>query len=197
MRPAELEIKTSGSKLQLFFSATASGEDCHACPGRIGLILYKQKGESFVFEGDNGEGVEMGSWGIAPTPDNVSVMAINEKGEFAWRVDESYGNHGKIESTSVIFASISGSVDKIGKIQIGSSNSGACGPEVAEKCTELNGLLALDPEGAESEYQSLILHIFGSMKEQPFYQRVRYSFDVKKQDYSTIDYLPEEFLAVP
>jgi hypothetical protein len=194
MRPLELEIKVSGSELLLFFSAVAAGDSCHACAGTLGLIVYRQRGDNFVFEARNGPRLEIGAWGDAPAATDVSIMALNDRDGFAWRIEGSYGNQGTMQSTVFLFAPISGSVAEIGQIPIGYSNSGACGPDVNEKCTELSGALEVDGGGAEPEYDTLTLNVFGLAREEPFVRGIKYSFDKNRNYYVTTDQLPDELV---
>lgn len=133
MRPHKLR-SVDGDKTKQHFLAFAGyeinaerGHDtCHACSGRMGLIVLEASGETFSLVAKDGLDIAIGSWGEAPHEDSFVLRQIGDDGGYGWVIHTGYTGQGYTYLGASVYGVVGDRIVDLGLVPTGFSDEGNC-----------------------------------------------------------------------
>ncbi|WP_422373463.1 hypothetical protein [Hoeflea sp.] len=107
-------------------SAEGGRADCHACPGKLGLVILRPEGNRLALVARNNLAVDAGSWGQVPTEEWFRVVQLG-RDNHGWLMEFYYTGQGYTEGGVNVFGAIGDRVVDLGFISTHSDNAGTCG----------------------------------------------------------------------
>ncbi|MEQ8479851.1 MAG: hypothetical protein RIC18_04265 [Hoeflea sp.] len=161
MRPHHLaEVVENGTRTFYVamggYAVTSEGgrADCHACPGKLGLVILRPKGNRLAVVARNSLAVSAGSWGQVPAEEWFRVVPLG-KDNHGWLMEFYYTGQGYTEGGVNVFGAIGDRVVDLGFISTHADNAGTCGDGLGACYTHSYEILA-DPSGADDRFGDLI-----------------------------------------
>ncbi|WP_035526237.1 hypothetical protein [Hoeflea sp. BAL378] len=128
--------------------------DCHACTGKLGLVILREAGERLALVARNDLATDAGSWGTVPPEEAFRVVEFG-KGNHGWLMEFFYTGQGYTEGGVGIFGAVGDRILDLGFVSTHSDNGGACGEGLGE-CYVYSYEILSDPSGSDSRFADLI-----------------------------------------
>lgn len=125
MRPHKL-LRAADSGKDQFFVVTANKDDgngCHACPGKMGLILFELDGDTYKIIANNSLFEEFGSWGAIPAEEMFSVDPVGP-GKAGLSIEAGYMAQGYTETSKIVYAKFASSIVQLASVNIHADDEG-------------------------------------------------------------------------
>jgi hypothetical protein len=153
--------------------------DCHACHGKLGLVILSPKGNRLALVARNSLAVDSGSWGQVPPEEFFRVVELG-KDNHGWLMEFYYTGQGYTEGGVSVFGAIGDRVVDLGFISTHSDNAGTCGDGLGACYTHSYELLA-GAGGSEAQFGDLVARkVESTNPEAPGTVRVEFSEDELK-----------------
>lgn len=128
--------------------------DCHACAGKLGLVVLRPRGDRLVLVARNNLSADVGSWGQVPPEEFFRVVELGN-GNHGWLMEFYYTGQGYTEGGFGVFGTIGDKVVDLGFISTHSDNGGTCGDGMGECYTHSYEILN-DPDASDARFGDLI-----------------------------------------
>ncbi|MBC7284548.1 hypothetical protein [Hoeflea sp.] len=136
--------------------------DCHACGGKLGLVILKETGSRLALVARNDLSTDVGSWGSVPPEEAFRVVAFG-KGNHGWLMEFFYTGQGYTEGGVGVFGAIGDKIVDLGFISTHSDNAGTCGDGLG-MCYRYSYEILSDPAASDSRFGDLIARKLESSK---------------------------------
>ena len=131
-----------------------SRADCHACSGRLGLIVLRD-GDRLELVARNDLAEEVGSWGTIPAEDQFRLQRIGPDA-YGWTMRSGYTGQGYTGIGETVYGLVGDKVVDFGFINTHSDNGGACGDGMGA-CYEHDYELLFDPRQTGNAVSDIIV----------------------------------------
>jgi hypothetical protein len=171
MRPHKLDAVTTDGR-ELLFIVTGGypiGEnggrnDCHACPGSLGLIVLGKTAGGLELIARNSLADETGAWGTVPVEENFRLRKIGDA-RYGWTMESGWTGQGYHSGWIDIFGISGSDVVEFGSVPIHADNSGTCGDGLGA-CFVKSYEIVFD-EGADGSFYGIVLRRLEESTEGP------------------------------
>jgi hypothetical protein len=136
--------------------------DCHACPGKLGLVVLRPRGDRLALVARNSLSDDVGSWGRTPPEEDFRVVELG-RDNHGWLMEFFYTGQGYTEGGVGVFGTIGDRVVDLGFISTHSDNGGTCGDGLGECYTHSYEILT-DPAASDARFGDLIARKLESTK---------------------------------
>jgi len=100
--------------------------DCHACSGKLGLIILRPQGDRLTLVARNSLAEDAGSWGEAPSEEAFRVVRLGQ-GNYGWLMEFGFTGQGYTEGGVAVFGAVGDKIVDMGFIPTHTDNGGTCG----------------------------------------------------------------------
>ncbi|OCW56744.1 hypothetical protein [Hoeflea olei] len=155
--------------------------DCHACGGKLGLVVLAPAGERLALVARNDLATDAGSWGSTPPEEAFRLVELG-KGNYGWLMESAYTGQGYTEGGVSIFGVIGDRVFDLGFIGTYADNGGTCGDGMGACYTHSYEILA-DPASSAEPFGDLIARKLESTRgDTPDMVRIPYAQDTLRYE---------------
>lgn len=129
--------------------------DCHACPGKLGLVVLRPQNERLALVSRNSLAEDAGSWGAVPSEEAFRVVRLGQD-NFGWLMEFYYTGQGYTEGGVAVFGPMGDRVVDLGFISTHSDNAGTCADGLGVCYTHSYEVLT-DPAGGDASFADLLV----------------------------------------
>ncbi len=139
-----------------------SHAECHACTGKLGLVMLQETGEHLTLLSRNSLADDAGSYGTVPPEEAFRVVRLGQ-GNYGWLMEFSYTGQGYTEGGVQVYGAIGDRVLDLGFISTHADNRGTCGDGLGE-CYVYSYEILTDPAASEVPFADLLARKVESTK---------------------------------
>lgn len=128
--------------------------DCHACGGKLGLVLLRGEGKHLTLVARNSLAEDAGSWGVTPSEEAFRIVRLGQ-GNHGWLMEFYYTGQGYTEGGVTVFGAIGDKIVDLGFISTHSDNGGTCGDGMGA-CYVHSYEIVTDPVRTDAPFGDLL-----------------------------------------
>ncbi|WP_420409050.1 hypothetical protein [Hoeflea sp.] len=129
--------------------------DCHACGGKLGLVMLKPVGDRIALIATNSLAAEAGSWGRVPSEEAFRQVHFGDD-KFGWLMHTNYMAQGHVMEGVIVYGVLEGKIMDLGYVPTAIGMAGSCDGLQDGVCYSYNYEVDTFPDEANGGFAPLL-----------------------------------------